>query len=123
MHYQQRSCVSDEWRTSKALAKLQRQQLSLELNMDRLSKEVGTALGEAADCVRFLRPLRPHVLKITDCLDLLALPEAFGPLMQTLLLIWRHSRCFNSSAKLLSLMRRLVNALITQVHQFLPGKR
>ncbi len=75
----------------------------------------------ARDCVRFLKPLRPHILKITDCQDFVALPESFGPLMQTMLLVWRHSRHFKTATKLLALMKRLANALIGQAHLFLPG--
>jgi len=87
----------------------------------RLSKEVATALKEATDCVRFLTPLRPHLLKVTDSSDFPALPECFGPLMATLLLVWTHSRHFNTPAKLMALLRRLSNALIAQARQFLPG--
>lgn len=79
------------------------------------------ALREAEDCVRFLKPLKPHVLKVTDCLDFATLSDAFGPLMQTMLLIWKHSTHFKSSAKLLSLVKRLGNALLAQAQQFLPG--
>ena len=35
------------------------------------------ALEEAADCMRFLNALRPHILKVTNCADFAALPEAF----------------------------------------------
>ena len=86
----------------------------------RLATEVADALGEAKDCMRFLNALRPHILKVTDCSDFAALPEAFGSLMQTMLLVWTHSQHFNSPAKLLALTRRLSNALIAQARAYLP---
>ena len=62
----------------------------------------------------------PHILKVTDCSDFAALPEAFRPLMQTMLLVWTHSKHFNSPAKLLALTRRLSSALIAQARAYLP---
>ena len=88
----------------------------------RLAGEVAKASEEAADCVRFLKPLRAHLTKITEMTDFAALPDTFGPLMQIMLLIWRHSKYFNTPAKLLALVRRIGNALITQAKEFLPGE-
>lgn len=87
----------------------------------RLSREVTSALEEAADCVRFLKPLRPLVQQIVEPSDFTALLEVFGPLMQTMLLIWTHSRHFNSPVKLLALMRRLCNALVVHARAYMPG--
>ena len=79
------------------------------------------ASEEASDCVRFLKPLRAHITQFTELTDFAALPETFGPLMQIMLLVWRHSKFFNTPAKLLALTRRLGNALIAQAQAFLPG--
>ena len=89
--------------------------------VDRLAKEVASAREEANDIVRHLKPLRPHILRIVDGSDFSALPEAFGALMQTMLLVWTHSRHFNTPAKLLALLRRLCNAIISQSRAYLPG--
>ena len=87
----------------------------------RLSQEVAIALEEASDCVRFLKPLKLHILRVTECPEFSSLPEVFGALMQTMLLVWRHSKYFNTSAKLLALLRRLGNSLLSQAKQYAPG--
>ena len=42
----------------------------------RLATEVADALEEAADCMRFLNALRPHILKVTDRSYFAGLPAA-----------------------------------------------
>lgn len=92
------------------------------LLIGRYSEEVANALAEAADCVKFLRPLRPLIERFVDAADFASLAETFGPLMQTMLLVWTHSKHFNTHAKLLALTRRLANVLITHARTYLPGE-
>lgn len=96
-------------------------QFRSDLHVCRLSQEVAASMEEASDCVKFLKPLKSYIVKVTDCTDLSIMPDAFGPLMQTMLLVWRHSQYFNTATKLLALLRRLGNSVIGHAKQFLPG--
>ena len=49
------------------------------------------------------------------------LTELFRPIFHTLLLIWKHSRFYNTAGRLVTLIREVCNDLIMQTCKFTPG--
>jgi dynein heavy chain len=78
-------------------------------------QDVDAARQEANDNVRFLKPLRRFLEKLNSMDDFVALADQFKPLLHTMLLVWRHSSCYNSSARFATLLREICNDLIMQV--------
>ena len=54
--------------------------------------------------------------------DFTALTELFKPMFHTMLLIWKHSGYYNTSAKMVTLIRETCNDLIMQACKFVPGQ-
>ena len=88
----------------------------------RLLKDVNTACLEANDTVRYLKPLRKYLEKMNTMDDFTALVELFKPMFHTMLLIWKHSGYYNTSAKMVTLIREMCNDLIMQACKFVPGR-
>lgn len=53
--------------------------------------------------------------------DFTALTELFKPMFHTMLLIWKHSGFYYTSAKMVTLIREMCNDLIMQACKFVPG--
>ena len=87
----------------------------------RLLKDVNTACLEANDTVKYLKPLRKYLEKMNTMDDFTALIELFKPMFHTMLLIWKHSGYYNTSAKMVTLIREMCNDLIMQACKFVPG--
>ena len=81
------------------------------LRARRSALQVKDARTEANSNVVQLEPLRPHLLALTSD-DFASLPQRFGPLMHTVMLIWKHSRHYNSAARLVVLLRQICNDVI-----------
>jgi dynein heavy chain, axonemal len=64
-----------------------------------------------------------HLARLASCPDFGALPAAFPPLMHTLLLVWRHSRHYNTPARLGVLLRQIANAVIASARAQLSGRQ
>ncbi|KAA6419077.1 MAG: flagellar outer dynein arm heavy chain beta [Trebouxia sp. A1-2] len=88
---------------------------------NRLLKDVNTACLEANDTVKYLKPLRKYLEKMNSMDDFTALIELFKPMFHTMLLIWKHSGYYNTSAKMVTLIREMCNDLIMQACKFVPG--
>jgi len=88
----------------------------------KLCKEVFAARGEANDNAKFLSTLEPYVRKLNENFDLATLPDVYRPLLHTLLLIWKHSKFYNTSARMVVFMRQVVNSIIAASERFLTGK-
>ena len=88
----------------------------------RLLKDVNIACLEANDTVKYLRPLRKYLEKMNSMDDFTALIELFKPMFHTMLLIWKHSGYYNTSAKMVTLIREMCNDLIMQACKFVPGQ-
>ena len=88
----------------------------------RLLKDVGAACTEANDTVKYLKPLRKYLEKLNSMDDFVALIELFKPMFHTVLLIWKHSGFYNTSAKMVTLIREMCNDLIMQACKFAPGQ-
>eukprot|EP00879_Flechtneria_rotunda_P025577 GHRR01027187.1.p1 GENE.GHRR01027187.1~~GHRR01027187.1.p1 ORF type:complete len:279 (-),score=71.24 GHRR01027187.1:540-1376(-) len=85
-------------------------------------QDVEAARQEANDNVTFLKPLRRYFEKLSVMDDFVALSELFKPLLHTMLLIWKYSRSYNSSARFATLIREICNDLIMQACKFVPGR-
>jgi len=71
--------------------------------------------------VKYLKPLRKYLEKMNSMDDFTALIELFKPMFHTMLLIWKHSGYYNTSAKMVTLIREMCNDLIMQACKFVPG--
>lgn len=78
-------------------------------------QDVDAARQEAIDNVKFLKPLRRFLEKLNAMDDFVALADQFKPLLHVMLLIWKHSSSYNSSARFATLLREVCNDLIMQV--------
>jgi dynein heavy chain, axonemal len=83
----------------------------------RMCAEVDVAAHDAAENVRFLRPLQRYLEKLSTMDDFTALVEHFKPLLHVMLLIWKHSVTYSSSARFATLLREVCNDLIMQVRK------
>lgn len=80
-------------------------------------QDVQAAQQEAAQNVCFLEPLRKLLEKLDTMDDFVALSDHFKPLLHSLLLIWKLSSSYSSSARFATLLREICNDLIMQVRE------
>jgi dynein heavy chain len=87
----------------------------------RLCKEVSQQRLEAASNKIHLEPLREHLssLNSEDFPDLVAV---FPPLFHTLLLVWKHSRFYNSPSRVVVLMQEICNDIVAAGGRFVNGE-
>eukprot|EP01052_Picozoa_sp_SAG31_P036878 SAG31_NODE_4666_length_3053_cov_1.294177_1_plen_415_part_01 len=85
----------------------------------RLVEEAGVSMMEANDNVMFLKPLVQYVDKLRDMDEFGELAKLFPPLMHTIMLIWKHSKFYNTPSRVVVLMREICNDLIAQAHKYL----
>jgi dynein heavy chain len=78
-------------------------------------QDVEAARQEASENVKFLKPLRRFLEKVNTMDDFVALADQFKPLLHVMLLIWKHSSSYSSSARFATLLREVCNDLIMQV--------
>ncbi len=78
-------------------------------------QEVQEAREEANDNVKFLKPLRRYLEKLSTMDDFTALVDLFKPIMHTCMLIWKHSNYYNTAARFVTLLRQICNDIIMQV--------
>ena len=89
----------------------------------KLCKDVFSARIEANDNVRYLSTLQSWFDKLTGALPFNELNQVFGPIMHTILLIWKHSQHYNTAPRLVVLMREICNAIIQQALGYVSGKQ
>lgn len=82
---------------------------------------MAAARVEANDNVKFLAPLQKYFEKLNMADDFPQLVELFKPIIHTLMLIWKHSKHYNTAARLVVLMREISNDLIMQACKFVEG--
>ncbi|CAE7211536.1 ODA4 [Symbiodinium sp. CCMP2592] len=81
----------------------------------RLQKEVEDGREEANDNVKFLKALESHVnALLNETQDFEVLEQVFDDVFHVLLLVWRHSKYYNSLARLAVIVRQICNSLIAQ---------
>ncbi|KAF6247881.1 dynein heavy chain, N-terminal region 1-domain-containing protein, partial [Scenedesmus sp. NREL 46B-D3] len=93
----------------------------LRADPDAALKDVESARQEASENVRFLQPLRRFLEKLNTMDDFVALADQFKPLLHVMLLIWKHSSSYSSSARFATLLREVCNDLIMQARKYIPG--
>lgn len=81
----------------------------------RLANELESARAEAKDNVKFLQPLLKPFEKLNMMDEFPALVELFQLIMHLLMLIWKHSKHYNKSARVVTLIQEICNDLIMQV--------
>ena len=90
--------------------------------LGRLQADVRQCAVECCSNARFLRPLRPLFVQLTEELDFTRLEATFHPLFHTLLLIFQHSPCYNTSGRLSAVLQMLCNALVAQANKHVNGE-
>ncbi|KAJ1566553.1 hypothetical protein HK405_009349, partial [Cladochytrium tenue] len=81
--------------------------------------DVVFALDEASDINRYLKTLRPSVERLTGTSDFAELVQIFPAMIRALSLIWRHSRFYNTPARLTVVLREVCNDVIEQARSFI----
>lgn len=60
---------------------------------------------------------------VSESADFLQLTDLFTPIMHTILLIWKHSKYYNTTSKLVVLIREICNAIIDQALKYINGEQ
>ncbi|TPX70381.1 hypothetical protein SpCBS45565_g01824 [Spizellomyces sp. 'palustris'] len=81
--------------------------------------EVVAALDEANDITTYLRALRPAVERLNSVNDFVELAQVFPGMMHTLVLIWRHSKYYNTPPRLTVVLQEICNDIIEQARNFI----
>lgn len=90
----------------------------------KLQKDVQKARLEANNNYLFLKTLQEPFEKLEggSANDFDLLHELFYPIMHTILLIWKHSKYYNTPPRLVVLIREICNAIINKARGFVDGK-
>ena len=88
-----------------------------------LCRELFHARTEANDNVRFLAPLRAWFERLEGTAELPELEDLFRPIMRCLLLVWKHSRFYNTPARLVVIMREVCNTVVRQALRYVNGPK
>ena len=88
----------------------------------RLCKEVFSARMEANDNSKYLRTLEKWFSDLNSMDEFPMTVEVFKPMMHIILLIWKNSKHYNTSPRLVVLMREICNSLITQATRYVSGE-
>ena len=87
-----------------------------------LCKEVDAAYAEATDNVNYLKPLQPYFEQLSTPEDFKELPDLFQPIMHILLMVWEHSKYYNSHICLAVLTRQICNDVIEQARNYVGAE-
>ncbi len=83
----------------------------------RLCKEVFTARLEANDNVKHLKTLEGLFRRLDEG-EFSQLQELFKPIFHVILLVWKHSKYYNSPTRLVLLIRKICNSIIIRASKF-----
>ncbi len=109
-------------RVLKYLKELERAKSAYSKNFNELKKEVSKAAKEANSNFTYLQTLAGLFEELVgDNLDFPKLPEIFQPIMHMIHLIWEHSTHYNTTPRLVVLIREICNAIITKSKKFVDG--
>lgn len=89
----------------------------------RLFKEVLHARAEANHILRFLRPMEKGFERLSLSDDFPQLAGMFRPLMHQVLLVWKHSKHYNTPQRMVILMREICNDLIAQACKYVEADK
>jgi len=101
---------------------IERNQVLLLDEFDKLNQELRRKLYEASSNVCFLKSLHKEFDTLRDCMEFLMLQEVYAPLMQKLLLIFKHSDCYNTVDRLQVLIQQINNSIIAQASKYVNGE-
>lgn len=87
-----------------------------------LCESVFEARLEANDNTKYLRTLEDWFSQLSAQDDFPSLSGIFKPMMHIILLIWKNSKHYNSSSRLVVLVREICNVLINQSCNYISGK-
>ncbi|EHB17858.1 Dynein heavy chain 11, axonemal [Heterocephalus glaber] len=110
------SCIYDQLQAPvvlKMVKILKSKQSSYFPTLKNIFLAVEDALLEAQDVELYLRPLRRHI----QCLQETEFPHTcalIAPLFHTICLIWSHSKCYNTPARVIVLLQEFCNLFIDQ---------
>ena len=74
--------------------------------------------AEAKDNCKYLSSLKEHFTGL-EAAEYEAVPDMIKPIMHVLLMIWKHSKFYNTPPSLALLMRMLCNAIMDKSRDFL----
>ncbi|KAI9353687.1 dynein heavy chain and region D6 of dynein motor-domain-containing protein [Obelidium mucronatum] len=81
--------------------------------------EVVFALNEASDISTYLKALRPSVERLTGASEFIELVQIFPGMLQTLVLIWKYSKFYNTPSRLSVILQEICNDIIEQARNFI----
>ncbi|KAJ3023806.1 hypothetical protein HKX48_000940 [Thoreauomyces humboldtii] len=81
--------------------------------------EVVAALDEADDITKYMKALRPSVERLNSVNDFIELAQIFPGLMHTLVLIWKHSKFYNTPQRMTVVLQEICNDIIEQARNFI----
>lgn len=86
-----------------------------------LCRDLFHARTEAVDNCKYLAPLREWFERIETEVPLPELEGLFKPIMRLVLLVWKHSRFYNTPSRLVVLVREVCNTIVRQALSFVNG--
>ena len=90
----------------------------------KVQASVKKARAEANDNYTYLQTLYQLFTElIDDSKDLPEITDLFQPIMHVILLIWNHSQYYNTTARIVVLIREICNAIIDQAYNYINGEQ
>ena len=89
----------------------------------KLCRDAFAARLEANDNVKYLRTLESLFYKLNHADSFPNLTELFKPIMHIVLLIWKNSRFYNTTPRLVVLIVEISNAIINQATGYVNGRQ
>ena len=108
-------------RVRRVLKILDRSKSTYNAPFAKLCKEVFHARAEANNIVKYLRPLVAWFNGLENETDFERLVNHFRPIMHLVLLVWKSSSYYNTTSRLVILMREICNTIIRQASTFVNG--
>ncbi|KAL4716849.1 hypothetical protein ACJJTC_012660 [Scirpophaga incertulas] len=117
------NCIYDQLRTERVRCMaviLEKTTSAYYPCFSRLFKNIVSALAEAREIDLYLRTLSRHFQALEDT-DFMECQPLFRPLFHVICMIWRDSKYYCSSSKLMVLLRQISNLLIHQAKKCLDS--
>ena len=109
-------------RILKYLKDLERAKSAYSKNFNELKKEIIKAYKEADSNYTYLLTIAGLFEDLVgDSIEFQKLPELFQPIMHMIHLIWDHSNYYNTTPRLVVLIREICNAIISKAKKFVDG--
>jgi len=109
-------------RILKYLKDLERSKSAYSKNFNELKKEIMKAYKEADSNYTYLLTISGLFEDLVgDFIEFPRLPELFQPIMHMIHLIWDHSSHYNTTPRLVVLIREICNAIISRARRFIDG--